>query len=765
MAEELRRKRPHVIGPVRVVPGQKLNHESEYVNRRMPHGMAVIGLLAFSAASASLADVPTDAPARSIPREAVESVTVFRAGDEGIHSFRIPSILTANDGSLLFFAEGRKNSWVDKSPTDIVMKRSTDGGRTWSPMVRLLEGGTDAYMDPVPLVDAESGRLFLFAVHWPANDHSSFANTAWMITSDDHGVTWSAPRNVTAEIVMPGRFILGLGPGRGLTMGPGSPYAGRLILPVRSSTNDGGSQVIHATISDNGGASWSPGQPIAGGSGELTMTEAAPGRLVLNRRASAARYRAFSEDGGGAWTTQEVDPALETVTNGCHGCVFGAEGLVFYAGPAGIPFTDDFDNRALLTISRSHDGGLTWPVRHRLNQRAAGYSDLTRRPGGGLALAFETADTYGFTRLSSRSAGWIRLDLLLLPPDVLDEAAWFERDHPPHQERDSEVFPHDYHGSGVWNGLEFVNGWSATGALSASLDAQGRLRLINSGGGPAYLECSAAGWEGGSGVDWTVEVTLRFNANPNGFAIWSGNGPGRGLANVRIYSDRTQSSSSSFVASQTNNTGSFHRFRIVHDAANRRYHVFRDASRLTPVDGVDYDNTLVDARFIIGDTTSGSFGDLFDVTIESIRFEPGMALLPIGIDSDGNRLPDWWEYRHFGMLTGVDPSATPANDGITNLAKHVFGVDPLTPGLWPEKRIRMVNAGFAIEWIQMRYGSAQYQWLFSNTLNPAHWSPLNVIASATADQSDVPEGYQRVQAEYQAGSTSGFLRLDATIPE
>lgn len=98
--------------------------------------------------------------------------TVFSAGDDNVNSYRIPSLLTAKDGSLLVFCEARRESWKDKSRTDIVVKRSTDNGRTWSAMQDLTQGTTGAYMDPTPLLDSATGRIFLFTTFWPADDHT-----------------------------------------------------------------------------------------------------------------------------------------------------------------------------------------------------------------------------------------------------------------------------------------------------------------------------------------------------------------------------------------------------------------------------------------------------------------------------------------------------------------------------------------------------------------------------------------------------------------
>lgn len=142
--------------------------------------------------------------------------TVFSAGDDNVNSYRIPSLLTAKDGSLLVFCEARRESWKDKSRTDIVVKRSTDNGRTWSAMQDLTQGTTGAYMDPTPLLDSATGRIFLFTTFWPADDHTGTKNRAILLTSDDNGCTWAAPVDVTGTLMPKGSRIYGFGPGAGL---------------------------------------------------------------------------------------------------------------------------------------------------------------------------------------------------------------------------------------------------------------------------------------------------------------------------------------------------------------------------------------------------------------------------------------------------------------------------------------------------------------------------------------------------------------------
>ena len=91
----------------------------------------------------------------SIGSAEITQTVVFQAG-AGQEVLRLPSVVTAKDGSVIVFAEDRHRSWRDKSYTDVVCKRSTDNGVTWSAAVSItgqLNQGGFAFMDPTPVVD------------------------------------------------------------------------------------------------------------------------------------------------------------------------------------------------------------------------------------------------------------------------------------------------------------------------------------------------------------------------------------------------------------------------------------------------------------------------------------------------------------------------------------------------------------------------------------------------------------------------------------
>ena len=60
--------------------------------------------------------------------EPVRTVEVFRSGEGGYHTYRIPALIETKKGTLLGFCEGRRGSRSDTGDIDLLLKRSRDGG-------------------------------------------------------------------------------------------------------------------------------------------------------------------------------------------------------------------------------------------------------------------------------------------------------------------------------------------------------------------------------------------------------------------------------------------------------------------------------------------------------------------------------------------------------------------------------------------------------------------------------------------------------------
>jgi len=143
--------------------------------------------------------------------EPIETTTVFRSGEGGYSTFRIPAVVRAGNGSLLAFAEARAASAADDGNVDLVAKRSTDGGHTWGELQVIADFGADFIGNPSPVLDERSGRLVLLATskHAADKEFQIRAGTGvgtsleYLLTSDDDGTTWSQPTDITTSAGSP----------------------------------------------------------------------------------------------------------------------------------------------------------------------------------------------------------------------------------------------------------------------------------------------------------------------------------------------------------------------------------------------------------------------------------------------------------------------------------------------------------------------------------------------------------------------------------
>ena len=176
-------------------------------------------------------------------------VDVFAGGADGYNTYRIPSLICTPKGTLLAFCEGRKFSGDDESPTNLVLKRSRDGGKTWGPMQVVVEAVPGCAGDPTPVVDRATGAVLLVYELCPKLEMDKGpidyykrkpglgrdSVTAWVTTSTDEGATWSKPVDITAMTKKPEWTMIAHGPGVGI-----QTRSGRLVVPCWRTTRTPG---------------------------------------------------------------------------------------------------------------------------------------------------------------------------------------------------------------------------------------------------------------------------------------------------------------------------------------------------------------------------------------------------------------------------------------------------------------------------------------------------------------------------------------------
>lgn len=388
-----------------------------------------------SAGAAPIAAAADAAPGSRPGEGDITETIVFEAGDDGLAVFHVFGLTTTTAGTVLAFAEARIDAH-DAAPHHIALRRSTDGGRTWDDMhyVRRSDG-VQSFVNPTPVVDRDTGRIFLFFAECFRNEGNTGGSpdrsNLYVTSSDDDGVSWSELVELTA--LFDGdpyeRTLHMPGPGHGIQLADG-----RLLLqvwhrravafPVAERRYS-----VSVILSDDGGASWHAGGAVPLDAkypvNESRVVQRADGSLVLfGRYASGGthpRIVSVSSDRGDTWSepvldafvrpVNAVDTGVARITGGP-----GAEGAGDSGGaPGRIVFSrPDSPTRRNLTVSISYDEGRTWPYSRVLTDGPASYSDTVGLADGRVGVLYGREHAPGITTSFSARIAFASFDLAWL---------------------------------------------------------------------------------------------------------------------------------------------------------------------------------------------------------------------------------------------------------------------------------------------------------------------------------------------------------------
>ena len=349
-------------------------------------------------------------------------VDVFFSGKDGYNYYRIPAIEVAPDGSILAFAEARSESDPGETPNsaiDLVYKRSTDNGRTWSAMKIIERPGTGwSAANPATAVDRQTGRTWLLYLRCKPGRGTSRARagTDDLQTlarfSEDNGQTWSNPIDLTEvgrDMKDPQWRATVIGPG-----GMIQDRKGRLVAPAWRVDPLG----VFAIFSEDHGRTWQRGQAASLYSNlegshtasEDQLVELSDGRILLDCRDERAPYRLVTEsrDGGRTWGQFRRGLPVAPVACAIERYTLRAAGddcdRILWTGPKTLGSTVNpkwDDGRKNLVARLSYDEGRTFPVERLIAAGPAAYSDLAILKDKSAGVLWERGDyrSITFTRL------------------------------------------------------------------------------------------------------------------------------------------------------------------------------------------------------------------------------------------------------------------------------------------------------------------------------------------------------------------------------
>ncbi|HEX4875966.1 MAG TPA: sialidase family protein [Chitinophagaceae bacterium] len=333
----------------------------------------------------------------------VKPVTVFTSGTEGHRSYRIPAIVSLPSGELLAFAEGRVHGAGDFGDINIVLKRSSDKGKTWGTLQTVVDYEQLQAGNPAPVVDVTDpsypqGRLFLF--YNTGNNHEGEVRKGkglrevWYKTSIDGGTTWSEAVNITAQVHRPNQPAVNPAytyqedwrsyantPGHAMQFQKGK-YRGRIFVSANHSAGEPKKQFedydAHGFYTDDHGKTFQLGNNLHfPGSNESIAAELSNGKLMMNSRNQKgdvkARIVSVSSNGGQSWDTTYFDRNLPDPV-----CQASMLSIGNKKGKNILAFSNAADEkrRDNLTLRISFDDGQTWKKSFLLD-KAEGIKDNT----------------------------------------------------------------------------------------------------------------------------------------------------------------------------------------------------------------------------------------------------------------------------------------------------------------------------------------------------------------------------------------------------
>jgi len=313
-----------------------------------------------------------------------DEVVVFKPYEAGYVCFRYPSVVVLATGDLLMFAEGRRQTCDNHGWNDVVLKRSTNNGASWS-AVQLVYSESNSttvvtVATPSPVVDTTTGHIFVACVR-------SYERVL-IVTSTNHGVTWSAATDISRSVIRPDWTGVYTGPPNGIQLASGT-------LMFFGFYTTGAYAASDVFFSTDHGSSWTLGGQVVGGT-QGQGVQFANGSILLNMHAldssDGHRLLSVSNDDGDtfspAWYNSDLPDA-------------GSEASMISWPPSSLLFSNPADagSNQNMTIKVSIDNGAEWISLLSLWDGPCYSSSLVLLPNGLIGIAFEKGKVFTYERI------------------------------------------------------------------------------------------------------------------------------------------------------------------------------------------------------------------------------------------------------------------------------------------------------------------------------------------------------------------------------
>ena len=356
---------------------------------------------------------------------------IFLSGDRS--NYRIPSIVATKHGTVMAFANDRRDTLIDHAPVSWLVMRRKEAGGEWEELTVLKQHPGWSCRIESAVYDRETDRTLLFFTRiavtvdefgsYTEEERARMTREAekraseagltlgfCLLVSEDDGRTWEERPIICAPNSLGyTAFTHGSGPGVQLRHGP---HAGRLLCPARYMTGYYTTidelQVYgfnNAIYSDDHGKTWISSEPVQPGTGEGTLCELPDASILYNSRAffhDQKRYLAMSHDGGASYSDFRTDDfLLEEKNIGCNASLLciersqmknpsllpdGADSVLLFANPRS-------ERRNNMTVCLSFDGGASWREAKTVYSGPCAYSAMAYSEKEGLVyLLYELGE-------------------------------------------------------------------------------------------------------------------------------------------------------------------------------------------------------------------------------------------------------------------------------------------------------------------------------------------------------------------------------------